>query len=68
MSKLIEKINEIGLVQQKRLNFGENTEKSLTLQSKNKNFIQFCTDNIHTCKNFEWKINITISNNNQLRV
>lgn len=68
VAKIIEKINEISLIQQKKLIFNENSERSMSLQSKTKHFMQFCTDNIHKIKNFEWKINITISNNNQLRV
>jgi hypothetical protein len=62
-----EKINSIYDIQSKRIMFSENKIFPLPVVSEEAKFINVIS-NIKAFKSFSWKINVTISNNNSIRV
>ena len=62
-----EKINSIYEVQGKRIMFSENKIFPLPLISEETNFL-YVISNVKNFRSFTWKINVTISNNNSIRV
>ncbi len=62
-----EKINSIYDIQSKRIMFSENKLFPLQVISEETKFINVIS-NIKAFQSFSWKINVTISNNNSIRV
>jgi hypothetical protein len=67
ISSFCEKINKVYDVQSKKLYFSEQKSKVFLSRSGDENFVNIIS-NVRSLKSFSWKINVTISNNNSIRV
>jgi len=66
INSLSDKVNKIFEIQTKKVIFSE-TKIQPTISNKETNFINIIS-NVQRMKSLSWKINVTISNNNSIRV
>ena len=67
INSLCDKINRIYEIQAKRIQFSEQKANSLYVPPEQTKFINLI-NNIKALRSFTWNINVTISNNNSIRV